>query len=52
MKAPTLDYLTSSGERAATILPLTWFTLIVSIAVCCAIAILLWGGLRRARLCR
>ena len=33
MKAPTLDYLTSSGERAATILPLTWFTLIVSIAV-------------------
>ena len=49
MKGPTLDYLTSSGERAATILPLTWFTLIVSIAVCCLIAILLWGGLRRAR---
>ena len=49
MNAPTLDYLTSSGERAATVVPLTWFTLIVSIVVCCIIAVLLWGGVRRTR---
>lgn len=49
MNAPTLDYLTSSGERAATVVPLTWFTLAVSIAVCCIIAVLLWGGVRRTR---
>jgi cytochrome c oxidase subunit 2 len=49
MTAPALDYLTSSGERAAAIVPLTWFTLIVSILVCCIIAVLLWGGIRRTR---
>jgi cytochrome c oxidase subunit 2 len=49
MIRPTLDYLSSAGERAATIVPLTWFTLIVSIVVCWVIAVLLWSGVRRAR---
>ena len=49
MNAPTLDYLTSSGERAAAIVPLTWFTLTVSVAVSCIIAALLWTGVRRTR---
>src|SRR5579871_4846826 len=43
-----LGYLSASGERAQAILPLTWFTLIVSIVVCVVIAALLWAGVRRA----
>ncbi len=43
-----LAYLTASGERAQTILPLTWLTLVISVVVCVVIAILLWGGVRRA----
>ncbi|MBW8843014.1 MAG: hypothetical protein JF608_14680 [Sphingomonadales bacterium] len=49
MNGPTLDYLTSSGERAAAVVPLTWFTLVVSVLVSSIIAVLLWGGVRRAR---
>ena len=44
-----LSYLSSAGRRAATILPLTWFTLCVSIAVCLIIATLVWIAARRAR---
>ena len=45
-----LGYLDAAGQRAQIILPLTWFTLGVSILVCLIIAILLWAGVRRARL--
>lgn len=44
-----LGYLDSAGPRAHTVLPLTWFTLLVSIAVCTVIAIVLWIAIRRAR---
>jgi cytochrome c oxidase subunit II len=44
-----LGYLNAAGQRADTILPLTWFTLIVSILVCVIIATLLWMGVRNAR---
>jgi len=43
-----LGYLDAAGTRANTILPLTWFTLVVSIVVCVVIAALLWIGVRRA----
>jgi cytochrome c oxidase subunit 2 len=42
-----LGYLDAAGARADVILPLTWFTLIVSAAVCIVIAALLWAGIRR-----
>ncbi len=45
-----LGYLDAAGQRAQIILPLTWFTLGVSILVCVIIAILLWVGVRRARI--
>ncbi|MBN9505807.1 MAG: cytochrome c oxidase subunit II [Altererythrobacter sp.] len=41
-----LGYLDSAGARAAATLPLTWFLLLVSIAVCLAITYLLWRALR------
>jgi len=41
-----LGYLDSAGARAAATLPLTWFLLLVSIAVCLAIIYLLWRALR------
>jgi cytochrome c oxidase subunit 2 len=44
-----LGYLDAAGQRAQTTLPLTWLTLIISIAVCLIIAILLWLGVRRSR---
>jgi len=44
-----LGYLDAAGQRAQTILPLTWFTVIVSVVVCVIIAVLLWQGVRRAR---
>ena len=44
-----LSYLGSAGKAADTILPLTWFTLIVSIVVCLVIGTLLYYGVRRAR---
>jgi len=47
---PPLDYLLGSdGVRADATLPLTWFTLAISIIVCVIIAWLLWVGVRRAR---
>jgi cytochrome c oxidase subunit II len=44
-----LGYLDAAGQRAQIILPLTWFTLGLSVLVCVIIAILLWMGVRRAR---
>jgi len=44
-----LGYLDAAGTRAHTILPLTWFTLVVSIIVCTVIGVLLWLGVRRGR---
>lgn len=48
MSSP-LAYLDAAGPRAHTILPLTWFTLLVSIIVCIVVGILLWIGVQRAR---
>ncbi len=42
-----LSYLDAAGARANTILPLTWFTLLLSIAVCVIIGVLLLMGVRR-----
>src|SRR3569833_2544467 len=42
-----LGYLNAAGARADVILPLTWFTLIVSVLVCIVITVLLWAGIRR-----
>jgi cytochrome c oxidase subunit 2 len=49
MTGAPLGYLTAAGERALAILPLTWFVLLVSLAVCTIIAVLLWAGVRRGR---
>jgi cytochrome c oxidase subunit II len=48
MKDWPLSFLSASGERAARIVPLTWFTLIVSVVVCIVIATLVWIAARRA----
>jgi cytochrome c oxidase subunit II len=50
VKASPLGYLDAAGLRAHDILPLTWFTLCVSIAVCLVIGVLLWIAVRRRRL--
>jgi len=42
-----LGYLDAAGARAQEILPLTWFTLLVSISVCLVIGALLWIAVRR-----
>ena len=42
-----LGYLNAAGARADVILPLTWFTLIVSAVVCMVVTALLWAGIRR-----
>jgi cytochrome c oxidase subunit 2 len=44
-----LGYLEAAGERAQTILPLTWLTLGISIVVCLIVGIILWVGVSRAR---
>jgi len=44
-----LGFLSSAGLRADTILPLTWFTLVVSAVVCTVIAVLLWAAVRKGR---
>ncbi len=49
MNAWPLSYLSSAGLRAEKIVPLTWYMLLVSIAVCLVIAVLLWAAMRRAR---
>jgi cytochrome c oxidase subunit II len=45
-----LGYLDSAGPRAHETLPLTWFTLAVSIIVCVVIGVLLWMAVRRTRI--
>ncbi len=47
MKSSPLGFLDAAGTRADTILPLTWFTVIVSVVVCLVIALLLWIGVKR-----
>jgi cytochrome c oxidase subunit II len=49
MNSSPLGYLNAAGPRAHSILPLTWFTLLVSIAVCLVITVLLWKAIRRNR---
>lgn len=44
-----LSYLTSAGLRADKTVPLTWYMLLVSIAVCLVIGALLWAAVRRVR---
>jgi cytochrome c oxidase subunit 2 len=46
---PPLGYLRAAGDTARTILPLTWFTLGVSVVVCVVIGVLLWQSLRHAK---
>ncbi len=48
MTGTPLAYLTAHGTRAAHTVPLTWFTLIVSVAVSTIIAVLVWIAARRA----
>jgi cytochrome c oxidase subunit 2 len=48
MSEAPLSYLASAGARADKVLPLTWFTLIVSIVVCVAVGLVLYAGVRRA----
>lgn len=49
MIAAPLGYLDAAGQRAQTILPLTWFTALVAVSVCLIIATLLWIAVRRTR---
>jgi cytochrome c oxidase subunit II len=49
MSGGPLSYLSSAGPRAQAIVPLTWYMLLVSVAVCLIIAALLWAALQRAR---
>jgi len=48
MSPAPLGYLDAAGARAQAILPLTWATIVISIAVCVVIAVLLWIAVRRA----
>lgn len=47
MTSSPLSFLDAAGSRANHILPLTLFTLAVSVIVCIVIAILLWMAVRR-----
>lgn len=48
MSATRLGYLTASGPRAAAVVPLTWFVLVVSaVVILLVLALLLWGVRRR-----
>lgn len=49
MSASPLGYLSSSGYRADAVLPLTWFTLAVSIITCIVFAVLVGWGIWRGR---
>ena len=49
MSATPLAYLSSEGQRAGAIVPLTWFTLCVSIAVCLIVGVLVLIAARRAQ---
>ena len=48
MNATPLAYLTSAGTRAAATVPLTWFTIAVSVMVCLIVGVLLWIGIGRS----
>ncbi len=48
MSATPLGYLDAAGPRAGAILPLTWYMLLVSVAVCVITGALLWRAVRRA----
>ncbi len=47
MNSPPLGFLDSSGSRADATLPLTWFLVLLSAAVCLVIAYMLWRSVRR-----
>jgi cytochrome c oxidase subunit II len=47
MKHSPLGYLDAAGVRAQHIVPLTWFTLVISIAVCVVVGALLWVAIAR-----
>jgi cytochrome c oxidase subunit 2 len=49
MSSVPLSYLDAAGRRAATILPLTWAVIIISVLVCVIIGALLWRAVLRAR---
>ncbi len=49
MSPSPFGYLDGAGPRAHAVLPLTWFTLVVSIIVCVVVAVLLWLSMRRTR---
>jgi len=49
MSSSPLGYLDAAGPRAHSILPLTYFTLAVSIIVCLVIGVLLWIAVLRRR---
>jgi cytochrome c oxidase subunit II len=49
MNSLPLAYLDSAGPRAAAVLPLTWFTLIVSVVVCLIVGVLLWIAIGKSR---
>jgi cytochrome c oxidase subunit 2 len=50
MSSSPLGYLDAVGWPSHSILPLTWFTLLVSIVVCVVIGVLLWVAIRRTRI--
>ncbi len=49
MSGAPLGYLTSNGARADATVPLTWFLVLLSSAVCLVIAYMLWRAVRRGR---
>jgi cytochrome c oxidase subunit 2 len=49
MSSSPLGYLDAAGPRAHSILPLTWFMLLVSVVVCVVIGALLWKAIDRNR---
>ena len=49
MTSSPLGYLDGAGPKAHSVVPLTWFVLLVSIAVCIIIGALLWMAIRRRR---
>jgi len=50
MNAFPLGYLDAAGRRAATVLPLTWAVIVISVLVSLVIAIVLWRAVTRGRL--
>jgi cytochrome c oxidase subunit 2 len=49
MSSVPLGYLDAAGRRAATVLPLTWAVIIISVLVCIIIGALLWRAVLGAR---